>query len=149
MPFAIVGYAVNSSVRHSPSRHWCSSPWQPARDVTAPSTDGEVREVMMRRRLATTSTLATGTLLGAMLIIRVVLLPFWRSSRPDEFKDWFRQHAPRIRATMVPLGALAAVTATANALARRSPRAALGAVAAAGVGVVTAVVNEPLNARFV
>jgi Anthrone oxygenase len=102
----------------------------------------------MRRRLAISSALATGTLFGAMTVIRVVLVPFWRSSDPGDFKAWFSRYAPRLRATMVPLGAVAAATATANALATRSQHAALGAVAAAGVGLVTAVVNEPLNARF-
>jgi Anthrone oxygenase len=102
----------------------------------------------MTRRLATASALTSATLFGAMMLIRVVLVPFWRSSRPSEFKTWFMRYAPRLRATMVPLGVITAATTTTTALATRSRRAAVAALAALGVGLVTAVVNEPLNARF-
>jgi hypothetical protein len=102
----------------------------------------------MKRIVATTSSLSTGVLLGAMLLIRVVLVPFWRSSTPDVFKVWFSNHAPRIRATMVPLGVAAATTTTANALLTPSRRSATSAAAALGVGFVTVAVNERLNKRF-
>jgi hypothetical protein len=90
----------------------------------------------------------TGTLAGAMTLIRLVLVPFWRRSATSEFKPWFVDNAPRLRAVMVPLGAAAAATTTANALITHRARAVLGAAAAAGVAVVTMAVNEPLNARF-
>jgi hypothetical protein len=102
----------------------------------------------MRRMTATSSAMTTGALAGAMTLIRLVLVPFWRRSASSEFKPWFREAAPRLRALMVPLGAAAAGTTTANALITRRGRAALGAAAAAGVAVVTMAVNEPLNARF-
>jgi Anthrone oxygenase len=102
----------------------------------------------MRRMIATSSAMTTGALAGAMTLIRLVLVPFWRRCALSEFKPWFRENAPRLRALMVPLGAAAAGTTTANALITRRGRAALGAAAAAGVAVVTMAINEPLNARF-
>jgi len=96
-----------------------------------------------------TSAVTTGALAGAMTLIRLVLVPFWRRSATSEFKPWFIENAPRLRALMVPLGAAAAATTTANALIIRRRRAALAAASAVGVGVVTMAINEPLNARFV
>src|SRR5437660_12663295 len=100
------------------------------------------------QEIGTASTLTTGALAGAMTLIRLVLVPFWQRSVTTEFKPWFVENAPRLRALMVPLGAAAAVTASANALVTRRSRAVLAAAAAVGVGIVTAAVNEPLNARF-
>jgi Domain of unknown function (DUF1772) len=102
----------------------------------------------VKSKVATTSAMATGMLAGAMTLIRLVLVPFWRRGATSEFKPWFVANAPRLRAVMVPLGAAAAATTTANALMTRRGRALLGAGAAAGVAVVTMAVNEPLNARF-
>ncbi len=53
------------------------------------------------------SAVLVGLLTGGMVLIEVVLLPFWRSVPPEEFRRWFTANAPRIRALMVPLGAAA------------------------------------------
>jgi hypothetical protein len=102
----------------------------------------------MRRTLQAASATATGTLAGAMLLIRIVLVPFWRRTATTEFKPWFASNAPRLRALMVPLGVTPLATTTANALVTRRGRAAMSAAAAAGVVAITTVINEPLNARF-
>jgi hypothetical protein len=104
--------------------------------------------VTVRRSIATASCVLTGALAGAMTLIRFVLVPFWQQSPPPEFKSWFSANAPRLRALMVPLGAAAAATTTANALVNPRAGTVLGATAAAGVVAVTVAVNEPLNERF-
>ena len=94
-------------------------------------------------------------LAGAMLLIRVVLLPFWQRQSPDAFRDWFRANAGRIGAVMFPLGGAATLSATAAAVVSRDvPRAQrctliLAAACTVGVTAVTVVVNEPANEQFV
>jgi hypothetical protein len=102
----------------------------------------------MARKAGVASALATGVLAGAMILIRLVLVPFWRHSASSEFKPWFIENAPRLRSVMVPLGTVAVATTTANALITRRGRAVLAVAAAVGIGLVTMTVNEPLNARF-
>jgi hypothetical protein len=92
--------------------------------------------------------MTTGSLAGAMLLIRVVLVPAWRDTATGDFKPWFVSNAPRLRALMVPLGVASVITTGLNALVTRRARPLLGAAAAAGVVAVTTTVNEPLNARF-
>jgi hypothetical protein len=104
--------------------------------------------------LALLSAVLTGLLAGGMVLIDVVLLPFWRSVPPAEFRRWFTANAPRIRTLMVPLGAGAAIVSVASAvtdglLVRRRSRASLTAAAATvGVVAVTVTVSEPANHRF-
>jgi hypothetical protein len=100
------------------------------------------------KKIGITSAVTTGALAGAMTLIRLVLVPFWRRGATSEFKPWFVANAPRLRALMVPLGAAAAASSTANALMTRRGRAALAAATEVGVGIVTVTVNEPLNVRF-
>ena len=90
------------------------------------------------------------TLLLAVMTagIRVVLVPRWWRGDPAEFKAWFAGAAPKLKAAMVPIGAVAATTATANAVLTRNRRALLGAAGALGLATVTMTVNEPMNARF-
>ena len=102
----------------------------------------------MRRFLQVASSTTTGSLAGAMLLIRVVLVPAWRKTASTDFKPWFVTNAPRLRAVMLPLGVGSLVTTVLNALITRRGRPLLGAVAAAGVVAITTSVNEPLNARF-
>ena len=102
-------------------------------------------------RLATAA--VTGTLAGAMVLIRVVLVPFWRGLPPREFRVWFSEHSGRIRSLMVPLGAAGVATATVTAAAERHAEEAPGAAtvaaaASAGVVAITLTVNEPANAKF-
>ena len=109
---------------------------------------------MLARQLSLASATLSGLLAGAMLFLRVVLLPFWQRLPPAEFRAWFEEHAPRIRALMVPLGVGAAATSVGAAAAqaarqedaRPSSAAAAGAVA---VVAVTVTVNEPANEKFV
>ncbi|MDQ4072320.1 MAG: DUF1772 domain-containing protein [Actinomycetota bacterium] len=110
---------------------------------------------MLRRALLTITAASTGLSAGAMLFIRVALLPFWQGSPPHEFRAWFAAHSERIRSLMVPLGAAAAGTAATTALAQAATgddgrtSAAVAALSAAGVGVVTYAVNEPANHQLV
>jgi hypothetical protein len=105
------------------------------------------------RALAPISAALISLLAGAMLFLRIVLLPFWRGAPPAEFRTWFATHAGRIRVLMLPLGAASAaasIGATAARLvngedARASSVAAVGAV---GVVGITVTVNEPANRKF-
>jgi hypothetical protein len=106
-------------------------------------------------KLVTVLATATGGLsAGAMLLIRIVLVPFWRTSQPGDFRAWFAAHSDRIRRLMVPLGTAAAATAGASAAAEALSggnargSSAVAAVSAAGVGAITATVNEPANHDF-
>jgi hypothetical protein len=109
---------------------------------------------MLSRPLAVLTAVLNGLLAGAMVLIEILLVPFWRGVPPAEFRDWFTAHSGRIRALMVPLGAGAGVVATASAAAhvaeRREGAAASVAAAAstAGVVAITIKVNEPANRRF-
>jgi hypothetical protein len=107
------------------------------------------------RPLAVLTVVAAGLMTGGMVLIGVVLVPFWRSVSPAEFQQWFSTHARRIRALMVPLGAGAGLAATAAAVTQVADRRRSGAAASvaagatAGVIAITATVNEPANSRFV
>ncbi|MGY1705695.1 anthrone oxygenase family protein [Geodermatophilus sp. SYSU D00697] len=89
-----------------------------------------------------------------MVLIEVVLLPFWRGASPAEFRDWFAAHSGRIRDLMIPLGAGAGTMGAASAVAqlrrgrRGAPASVAAAVATAGVLGITVTVNEPANHQF-
>jgi hypothetical protein len=110
---------------------------------------------MLTRVLALLAAISSGVSAGAMLFIRIVLLPFWQGVPPGDFRAWFAAHSDRIRRLMVPLGSAAAVTAGTTALAEAATggdarkSSAVAAVSAVGVGVITAAVNEPANHEFV
>ena len=109
---------------------------------------------VLGRPLALASATLTGLLAGAMLFLRIVLLPFWQGVTPAEFRAWFATHADRIRALMLPLGAAAAATSAGATAARvasgESARASsVAAVGAIGVVAITVAVNEPANRQFV
>jgi hypothetical protein len=109
---------------------------------------------LLARLLASVSATLAGLLAGAMLFLRIVLLPFWRELPPADFRAWFAEHSDRIRALMVPLGvgsAAASIGATAVRGANgEDPRASsVAAAAAVGVVAVTVTVNEPANRKFV
>ncbi len=108
---------------------------------------------VISRLLALCATVLAGLLAGAMILIDVVLLPFWRGVPPEQFRTWFVAHSDRIRTLMLPLGAGAAAVNTASAVVQtaRGPRAraaSVGAAAAAGVVAITITVSEPMNHRF-
>jgi anthrone oxygenase-like protein len=109
---------------------------------------------MLSRPLAVLTAVLVGLLAGAMVLIEVVLVPFWRGLPPAEFGAWFAGHSDRIRSLMVPLGAGAGAAATASAVAHRAEGSDGGtAFAAAGateaVVAITLAVNEPAQQRFV
>jgi hypothetical protein len=105
--------------------------------------------------LTVASAVTSGMSAGAMLFIRLVLVPFWRGAPPQDFRNWFGAHSARIRELMVPLGIAATGTSTASVIAGlmgRQPGKTNSAIAAAcGIGVVgiTVTVNEPANEKFV
>ncbi len=105
------------------------------------------------RIAATVSALFLGLLSGAMLLIAVALVPFWRALPPAAFRAWFEVNAARIGHLMIPLGGGAALASLlALVFGRASPRRTAlvsAAAAAVGVGLVTLLVNEPANERFV
>ncbi len=92
---------------------------------------------MLSRALAVLTAVLVGLLAGGMVLIEVVLVPFWRGVPPARFREWFTAHADRIRALMVPLGAGAGGAAVASA-----------AAATVGVVGITVTINEPANHRF-
>jgi hypothetical protein len=106
------------------------------------------------RPLALLSAVLTGLLAGGMILVEVVLLPFWRSASPAEFRDWFTAHSGRIRGLMVPLGAGTGTAVAASVVAqlaegrRSAPASVAAALATAGVIGITATVNEPANRQF-
>ncbi len=108
---------------------------------------------MIARFLALLSAVLAGLLTGGMVLIDVVLLPFWRGVPPEQFRTWFAGHSDRIRTVMIPLGAGAAAVNAASAVVQtaKGPRAgaaSMAAAAAAGVVAITITVNEPINHRF-
>lgn len=102
----------------------------------------------MRGRLAAVAGVLLGGFATAMGLIRVVLVPFWSSLPPGEFRAWFRRHGKQVGIVMIPLGAASAVTATAAALLDHERGSATAAAAAVGVVAITVTVNEPANERF-
>jgi hypothetical protein len=109
---------------------------------------------MLSRPLAVLTAVLAGLLAGGMLLIEVVLVPFWRGMPPAQFRAWFASHSGRIRRLMVPLGAAAGAASAGSAAAHRfeGSDGAAPALAAAGatlaVVAVTVAVNEPANHRF-
>jgi uncharacterized membrane protein len=109
---------------------------------------------VLSRPLAIVSAVLTGVLTGGMVLIDVVLVPFWRGAPPGEFRAWFAAHSGRLRALLVPLGAATGIACSASAVVRVAggrrggPAAVAAAGAAAGVIAVTVTVNEPANHRF-
>lgn len=83
-----------------------------------------------------------------MLVIRGVLVPFWRRLPPEEFRVWFVDNAPRIRQIMLPLGASAAASTSLHALVHRRRVDVLASIASTGIAVVSVTVNERINAEF-
>src|SRR3712207_4752341 len=70
---------------------------------------------VLSRPLAIVSAVLTGVLTGGMVLIDVVLVPFWRGAPPGEFRAWFTAHSARLRALLVPLGAAPGIACTASA----------------------------------
>ena len=45
-----------------------------------------------------------GSFIGAMILIAIVLVPFWQLSEPQLFLDWFSTYGHLIGSVMVPFG---------------------------------------------
>lgn len=45
-----------------------------------------------------------GAFIGAMILIALVLVPFWKASEPQTFLDWFTAYGGNIGGLMIPLG---------------------------------------------
>lgn len=45
-----------------------------------------------------------GAFIGAMILITIVLVPFWKASEPQVFLDWFTAYGGNIGSLMIPLG---------------------------------------------
>jgi hypothetical protein len=109
---------------------------------------------VLARPLASATAILLGLLAGGLLLIRVVLVPFWRGMPPAEFRTWFAAHSGRLRRVMMPLAAGAAAAASARAALDVAtgegvrPGSAVAAGAAVGVIAVTVAVNGPANRRF-
>lgn len=48
--------------------------------------------------------LLNSAFIGAMVLIGLVLVPFWQSSEPQVFLDWFSNYSRLIGRIMIPLG---------------------------------------------
>ena len=108
---------------------------------------------VISRFLALLSAVLAGLLAGGMILIDVVLVPFWRGVPPGQFRTWFAGHSDRIRTVMIPLGGGAAAVnalsaAVQTAKGPRAGAASMAAAAAAGVVAITITVNEPMNHQF-
>lgn len=92
----------------------------------------------MTNGLRIAAVLLMGLLTGAMLLISVVIVPFWRGLPADEFVLWFTSHAPTIGGLMVPLGAGGVLCTIVAAVVgrRQGARAALLFWVAAGAALV-------------
>jgi hypothetical protein len=53
--------------------------------------------LMLSRPLAVLTAVLVGLLAGAMVLIEVVLVPFWRGLPPAEFRAWFAARSSAIR----------------------------------------------------
>jgi hypothetical protein len=117
--------------------------------------EAAIIDAVLGRALGVLAVASSGVSAGAMLFIRLVLVPFWQGASPSDFRSWFADHSEGIRRLMVPLGSAAgatSVTTLAVEIAKGSQTRtswALAASSAAGVGAITFAVNEPANAQFV
>jgi Domain of unknown function (DUF1772) len=50
--------------------------------------------------------LSFGLLTGAMLLIGISIVGFWKSLTPSDFVSWFAAHSSRLGTVMIPLGAI-------------------------------------------
>src|SRR5262245_7733509 len=58
------------------------------------------------RAIMVLSVLSFGLLAGAMLLIGISIVGFWKSLTPSEFVSWFASHSDRLGDIMIPLGSI-------------------------------------------
>lgn len=99
------------------------------------------------------SVLSFGLLTGAMLLIGISMVGFWKSLTPSEFVSWFAAHSSRLGTVMIPLGAitlLLSLVAVAVSWRSRSRRWALiAALCALCVMVTYPIFFAGANASFI
>ena len=101
------------------------------------------------------SVLSFGLLTGAMLLIGISIVGFWKSLTPSEFVSWFASHSSRLGVIMVPLGtitlllSLAAVVVSWRSRLKQRQWAMIAALCAVCVMVTYPVFFAEANATFV
>ena len=101
------------------------------------------------------SVLTFGLLTGAMLLIGVSIVGFWKSVTPSDFVSWFASHSSRLGVIMVPLGtitlllSLAAVVVSWRSRLKQRQWATIAALCAVCVMVSYPVFFAEANATFV
>jgi hypothetical protein len=101
------------------------------------------------------SVLTFGLLTGAMLLIGVSIVGFWKSLTPSDFVSWFASHSSRLGVIMVPLGtitlllSLAAVVVSWRSRLKQRQWAIIAALCAVCVMVSYPVFFAEANATFV
>jgi hypothetical protein len=99
--------------------------------------------------------LSVGLLTGAMLLIGVSIVGFWKSLTPSEFVSWFASHSSRVGVIMVPLGtitlllSLAAVVVSWRSRLKQRQRVMIAALCAVCVMASYPVFFAGANASFV
>jgi hypothetical protein len=90
-----------------------------------------------------------GVLSGVMLLVAVVLVPFWRAADTDEFSAWFAAHAHRIQRLAMPIGIVAALSTT--LIVARAPGVfALGsAIATWAIAALYPLYFRPINLALI
>ena len=101
------------------------------------------------------SVLSFGLLAGAMLLIGIAIVGFWKSLNPSDFVSWFALHSSRLGVIMIPLGAitlivsLAAIAVLWRARAKQRQWAVVAAVCALGVMASYPIFFAEANASFI
>lgn len=107
-------------------------------------------------QLVRCSVLASGVFLGAMVLIALAVVSFWKSLEPTVFQAWFGSHSFRLGRVMIPLGATAFVTIVVSLVlcsgggAAREVKRDLWIATASLVGVVVTYLGfvHPINLQF-
>jgi hypothetical protein len=101
------------------------------------------------------SVLSFGLFTGAMLLIAISIVGFWKTLTASEFVDWFTLHSSRIGTMMIPLNAVTLLLSLAAAAVSWRSRASQRRFAVAALLCALAVtISYPLffaqaNASFV
>jgi hypothetical protein len=101
------------------------------------------------------SVLSFGLLTGAMLLIGISIVGFWKSLTPSDFVSWFATHSSRLGVIMVPLGtitlllSLAAVAVSWRSSSKQRQCAMIAALCALCVMVSYPVFFAGANASFI
>jgi hypothetical protein len=101
------------------------------------------------------SVLSFGLLSGAMLLIGISIVGFWKSLTPSDFISWFASHSSRLGIIMIPLGtitlllSLAAVAVSWRSRSKQRQWAMIAALCALCVMLSYPVFFAGANASFI